>query len=108
MHIYIYVFICCISICLASSTCWSSSVVAPRPPLTSPPRTSLALPWRRSFLLLGSASTGFYINYTIKGDVWHGLMDYAALPISFGATTLYYYASMEQHDHDDITIEGSQ
>ena len=80
---------------------------APTPP-TSPPPTSLALPWRCTFLLVASASSGFYINYAIKGNAWHDPMGGASLTTCSAAMVLYYFASLDRHDHDDITDGGQR
>ena len=89
------------------STTLPSTLSTPTPS-TSPHPTSLALPLRFEFLLAGSASPGFYINYAIKGDSWHRLMGGASMTTSGGAMLLYYFASMDRYDHDDITNEGGQ
>jgi len=60
------------------------------------------------FLLVGSAAPGFYINFAIKGNSLHDIMGKASLTTCGGAMGLYYFASMDRHDHDDITNEGCQ
>ena len=80
----------------------------PHPTATPPPPTSLAFPWRCAFFLVGSASPGFDIIYTIKGDGLYKLMGGAASTTSFGSTLLYYFSSMDRHDHDESTDEGGQ
>ena len=79
----------------------------PTPP-TSPPPTSLALPWRCAFLLVGSGAPGFYINYAIRGNRWYAIMGGVSVTTSAGAMILYYFASLDNHGHDDITNEGGQ
>jgi hypothetical protein len=53
-----------------------------------PPPTSLALPWRCEFLLVGSAAPGFYINFVIKGNSWHDTMGGSFLTTCGGAMGL--------------------
>jgi hypothetical protein len=77
-------------------------------PSTSPHSTSLALPWRCVFLLVGSATPIFDIIYAIKGDRYHAVMGGAVFSTSFGSMALYYFGSLDRHDHEDITNEGGQ
>jgi len=68
---------------------------------TSPPPTSLALPWRCAFLLVGSAAPGFYINHALTGNSWFRVMGGASSTTSGGGILLYYFASLDRYDHDE-------
>ena len=70
--------------------------------------SSLVLPWRCAFLLVGSATPGFFINCAIKGNSWYNMMGSASVTTCGGAMILYYFASLDRHDHDNITNEGGQ
>jgi hypothetical protein len=59
-------------------------------------------------LLVGSAAPGLAITYAIMGDNCCDLMNGASFTTSFGSMLLYYFASMDRHDHYDITNERGQ
>ena len=54
-------------------------------------------------MLVGIASPGFLVNYAITGDNWYNIMGSASLATNGSTMIIYYFASLDRHDHDEIT-----